>query len=161
MSTRFRLRTFAPFALVIPIASTALAQETRTPAVEPQLPVQVLPTGAEDAPRVTAFASRAAAAAEKSPEEKLREMVSESAEGLVAVRRPDGTVSMDLQGRFQSVIVAKQTEDGRFVMSCHTGEDAHHHALHAADILAGKAPKLNPTNSPVEIAEHKPALEEK
>src|ERR1051325_9939895 len=33
-------------------------------------------------------------------------------EGLVEVQHADGTVSMDLQGRFQNVTVAKKNDDG-------------------------------------------------
>lgn len=132
-------------ALGVPLLSgLAMAQEA--PAPKPnatQLPQQILPTGEEDAsPRAGEFAGRSAQSAQLTVEQKLREMTSESTEGLVAIRRDDGTIGMDLQGRFQSVLIATPTEDGRFVVSCHTGEDARAHAHHAAEIAAGKAPKL-------------------
>jgi hypothetical protein len=134
-------------ALGVPLLSAlAIAQEA--PPAKPnatQLPQQVLPTGEEDAsPRAGEFAARSAQGATQTVEQKLREMTSESTEGLTTVRRDDGTIGIDLQGRFQSVLIATPTKDGRFVISCHTGEDARAHAHHVAGIAAGKAPKLNP-----------------
>ncbi len=48
----------------------------------------------------------------------LRGLVSSSTDGLVQVRRPDGAVSMDLQGRFQNVLVAKKESDGTLTQAC-------------------------------------------
>jgi hypothetical protein len=48
----------------------------------------------------------------------LRGLVSQSTDGLVQVRRPDGGVSMDLQGRFQNVLVAKKESDGTVTQGC-------------------------------------------
>jgi hypothetical protein len=146
-------------ALGVPLLSAvALAQEAPT-----QLPQQVLPTGAEDAttPRAQEFAARAARSEAQSLEQKLREMTSESAEGLVTIRRDDGTIGIDLQGRFQSVLIATPTADGRFVVSCHTGEDARAHAHHAAAISAGKAPKLKVQSAQKTPATAPQVLEEK
>jgi hypothetical protein len=50
--------------------------------------------------------------------EGIKDMVSQSTEGLVQVRRADGTVSMDLQGRFQSVLLARKEADGSIVQGC-------------------------------------------
>lgn len=50
--------------------------------------------------------------------EGLKKLVNQSSEGLQQVQHADGSVSMDLQGRFQSVILAKKTDDGRVVQSC-------------------------------------------
>jgi hypothetical protein len=61
---------------------------------------------------------------ELTPEEKeklaagLREVINQSDEGLVQVHNPDGSVSMDLQGRFQDVAVAKRNDDGSVSQSC-------------------------------------------
>ncbi|HEX8501407.1 MAG TPA: hypothetical protein VF659_12565 [Pyrinomonadaceae bacterium] len=41
-----------------------------------------------------------------------------STEGLVEVRHEDGSVSMDLQGRFQSVTLAKRNDDGTVSTAC-------------------------------------------
>lgn len=151
-------------ALGVPLLSAlAVAQEAPAPTPNAtQLPQQVLPTGEGDASaRAEGFAARAAQSATQTVEQKLREMTSESTEGLETIRRDDGTVGIDVQGRFQSVLIAKQTEDGRFVVSCHTGEDARAHAHHAALITAGKAPKLKvqaprpPTASQPQVSEEK------
>ena len=42
----------------------------------------------------------------------------QSSDGLVSVQNPDGSVSMDLQGRFQNVILAKKNSDGTFDQTC-------------------------------------------
>jgi hypothetical protein len=41
-----------------------------------------------------------------------------STDGLVETRHEDGTVSVDLRGRFQNVTVAKRNEDGSVTSSC-------------------------------------------
>ncbi len=48
----------------------------------------------------------------------LKDMVSKSTEGLVEVRRANGAISMDLQGRFQSVMLARKEADGTVVQGC-------------------------------------------
>lgn len=50
--------------------------------------------------------------------EGLKKLVNQSMEGLQQVRHADGSVSMDLQGRFQSVALAKRTADGGVTQSC-------------------------------------------
>jgi cell division protein FtsB len=50
--------------------------------------------------------------------EQLKKMVNKSADGLKEVKRADGSVSMDLEGRFQHVVVAREREDGTLSMSC-------------------------------------------
>jgi hypothetical protein len=148
MNQRLRSRPVVlSLAMTLPLFSgLVFAQEAKAPKTNAaQLPHQILPTGEEDAtpsPRAQEFSARAAQSEQQTTEQKLREMTNESAEGLVTIHRTDGTIGMDLQGRFQSVMIATPTEDGRFVVSCHTGEDAREHAHHAAEIAAGKAPKL-------------------
>ena len=41
-----------------------------------------------------------------------------STDGLVEVRHADGTVSMDLQGRFQNVTLARKNDDGSVSEAC-------------------------------------------
>jgi ribosomal protein L25 (general stress protein Ctc) len=41
-----------------------------------------------------------------------------STDGLVEVKHEDGTVSMDLQGRFQNVMMAKKNDDGSVSTAC-------------------------------------------
>lgn len=45
-------------------------------------------------------------------------LVNQSDEGLKQVQRPDGSVSMNLEGRFQNVSVAQKNEDGSISQSC-------------------------------------------
>ena len=59
-----------------------------------------------------------------SPEEaqkladSLKHMLNKSTEGLVEERHADGSVSVDLQGRFQHVTVARKNQDGSVSQSC-------------------------------------------
>jgi hypothetical protein len=39
-------------------------------------------------------------------------------DGLVEERHADGTVSVDLQGRFQNVVLAKRNDDGSISSAC-------------------------------------------
>lgn len=48
----------------------------------------------------------------------LKQMVNQSTEGLVQVQHDDGSVSMDLEGRFQNVTVARVNQDGSVSQSC-------------------------------------------
>jgi hypothetical protein len=48
----------------------------------------------------------------------LATMVNQSTEGLDQVPHPDGSVSMDLEGRFQNVTVARVNKDGTVTTSC-------------------------------------------
>ncbi len=50
--------------------------------------------------------------------EGIKELVNQSTDGLKSVRHDDGSVSMDLEGRFQSVAVAKRDADGTLTQSC-------------------------------------------
>jgi hypothetical protein len=48
----------------------------------------------------------------------LADMVNQSTEGLEQVQHADGSVSMDLKGRFQNVTVARINQDGSLTQSC-------------------------------------------
>ena len=48
----------------------------------------------------------------------LAKMVNQSTEGLEQVQHEDGSVSMDLKGRFQNVTVARVNQDGSVTQSC-------------------------------------------
>lgn len=50
--------------------------------------------------------------------EGIKQLVKPTAEGLVEVRQAGGGVSMDLQGHFQNVSVAKKEADGSITQSC-------------------------------------------
>ena len=59
-----------------------------------------------------------------SPEEaqkladSLKHLLNKSTEGLVEERHADGSVSVDLQGRFEHVTVARKNQDGTISQSC-------------------------------------------
>lgn len=48
----------------------------------------------------------------------VKELANQSTEGLKQVQHPDGTVSVDLEGRFQNVAVARKEVDGTVTQSC-------------------------------------------
>ena len=48
----------------------------------------------------------------------IKQLANQSTDGLQSVRHADGSVSMDLQGRFQNIAVAKLDEDGKLTQSC-------------------------------------------
>ena len=48
----------------------------------------------------------------------LKQMVNQSTEGLVEVRHADGSVSVNLEDRFQNVTVARVNKDGSVAQSC-------------------------------------------
>ena len=50
--------------------------------------------------------------------EGIKPLVNQSDEGLKQVQRPDGSVSVNLEGRFQNVSVAQKNEDGTISQSC-------------------------------------------
>lgn len=50
--------------------------------------------------------------------EGLKKMVNKSAEGLKEVHHEDGSVTVDLEDRFQHVVFAREAEDGSLSMSC-------------------------------------------
>jgi hypothetical protein len=56
--------------------------------------------------------------------ERIKELVNQSTDGLKTVQHADGSVSMDLEGRFQSIAVARTDEDGKVVQSCVDNREA-------------------------------------
>lgn len=48
----------------------------------------------------------------------LKQAINQSTEGLVQTQHPDGSVSVDLEGRFQNVAVARINEDGSVSEGC-------------------------------------------
>ena len=73
----------------------------------------------------------------------LKDMVNQSTEGLEQVQHEDGSVSMDLKGRFQNVTVARVNQDGSVSQSCVDNPQA-------AGAFFGIDPKLieNPNGNP-------------
>jgi hypothetical protein len=129
---------------VLGAALISMAVASAVGAAEPaknatQLPNQVIPTDADvsAAPAAAAAARTTLARTVSQPsaeqlETQLRHMTSESAEGLVAVRKAGKSRQVNLDDRFMSVAVARQTTDGGTEVSCLTGEDAVK-AVHAAE----------------------------
>lgn len=58
----------------------------------------------------------------------LERMVNTSSEGLVEQRLADGTVLVDLQGRFQSAMVATIGPDGKVSTNCFSKSPEHKHS---------------------------------
>jgi hypothetical protein len=50
--------------------------------------------------------------------EGIKQLINPTTDGLVQVRHANGMVSMDLQGHFQNVSVAKKEADGSISQSC-------------------------------------------
>ncbi len=73
-----------------------------------------------------------APAAEKLQALRLGSGASRSSEGLREIMLPDGTVALDLQGRFRSFSVAKLGKDGSIVTGCVTSENDAERFLRAA-----------------------------
>jgi hypothetical protein len=80
----------------------------------------------------------------------LQKMLSRSTEGLQPVYRGNGMVSLDLQGRFMSVSVARISDDGHLETDCVYGLEA------AEAFLAGDQPAPG-VETPVSLT---PAREE-
>jgi len=57
---------------------------------------------------------------------ELEEALSRSGEGLVEVHHPDGSVSIDLQGRFQNASMARIDSSGKLHTTCVNSADAAH-----------------------------------
>ena len=111
-----RLPRALVFGLAVLLVGGVAVAAPEKPKAKKQKPHQVVPTGAEDAAVPTADQILA--------EQALEEMTSRSTEGLEAVEHPDGTVSVDLEGRFMSIVVATPTAAGGHAVSCATGHDA-------------------------------------
>ncbi len=74
----------------------------------------------------------------------LKKMLNKSAEGLTEVQHEDGSTSMELEGRFRSVVVAREREDGSLSMSCVDNPKAAASALGIDEKLLTE-PKTVPT----------------
>lgn len=85
--------------------------------------------------------------------EGLRVMLNRSSEGLDQVRHADGSVTVDLQGRFQNVTVARVNDDGSVTRSCIDNPEA------AADFFRLDPQLLgveSPANQPEKPAQRNP-----
>jgi hypothetical protein len=86
----------------------------------------------------------------------FKQMVNQSTDGLVQVRHADGSVSMDLEGRFQNVAVARVNKDGSVTQSCVDNPQA-------AGAFFGIDPKLieNQSNMRTVVNRRKPEVGKK
>lgn len=123
-SSRFRVLIVAAASALL-IAGAASADKPDKP--KKQKPRQVLDTGVELVP------------SDPAGEAALEQMTSRSSEGLTVVRHDNGMLSVDLEGRFMSVMVATQAADGTAALSCLTGSQAVKSASAAQTVKAWKA----------------------
>lgn len=114
---------------VVSLAAPALAGDDPAAAAPPeqtanQAPAEVAPTVA--AAGLVAYIDPATGGLTATPTEEQRAamrtalaaLVNDSDEGLVEVTLPDGSVVMDLQGRFQEAVVVQVASDGTQHMQC-------------------------------------------
>lgn len=90
--------------------------------------------------------------------EGMAEYLSTSTEGLQPVRHDNGAVSVDLQGRFQNITIAKIEADGSISQRCVTSKEEARQFLTQSTKKPATKP-VAPTSAPLPKA--KPALEEK
>jgi hypothetical protein len=115
---RFRMVILAAASAMI-FAGTALADKPAEKGKK-QKPRQVLDTGVELVP------------ADPSGEAALEQMTNRSSDGLTVVQHDNGMLSVDLEGRFMSVMMATPNTDGTHSLSCLTGSQARKHAAAGA-----------------------------
>ena len=73
--------------------------------------------------------------------EALAEMINTSSEGLKEVTLADGTVIVDLKGRFRSAMVATIDKDGKVRTNCLSSDPKHKHADSCSATHKDEAPK--------------------
>jgi len=129
-SRRFQIISVATIVIIFAIAATAIsmqASKSEKPNEEPatsrdrgSLRNQSLPMrSGQDGQQLTQAQIRPLSQAEaQQMAEGLKALVNQSTEGLKQVHHADGSVSMDLDGRFQSVTLAKKAENGKVAQSC-------------------------------------------
>jgi hypothetical protein len=76
----------------------------------------------------------------------VKELVNDSAEGLTVVKEPDGSLSLDHQGRFQNVTIAKMNRDGSVSTECVTNAEQARRFLEHSRLKAA-AGATTPTNA--------------
>lgn len=102
--------------------------------------------------------------------EGMKPYVDTSIEGLVPVHHEDGTVSVDLQGRFQNVTIAKMEANGTIRQTCVQSQaEARRFLLQNVEASAQRSGKPAPAPAtlpaspakPKPVAQTKPVYEEK
>lgn len=72
--------------------------------------------------------------------EGMAPLVNDSAEGLTVVERPDGSLFLDHQGRFQNVSVAKTNADGTVSIECASSLEQIRQFLSQKKVALGATP---------------------
>jgi hypothetical protein len=135
---------FVAFAAALALASGAATPADAAKREKKQKPRQVHPTGEEDA--------KVPSVAELQAEVALGQMTSRSDEGLTVVQHENGMASMDLEGRFMSVMVAKEGATGAQCVDTHA-------KVQKARTAGPEAPPV--AAAPSTAPKVAPALEEK
>jgi hypothetical protein len=82
--------------------------------------------------------------------QQVKPLVNRSTQGLVQVQHPNGSISMNLQERFQNVILAKKEANGAITNACVDTPEAAAAFLQIDPQSVGTAPI---TNQPAELAD--------
>lgn len=118
---RVSLTTLLLAALVLAAASVTVISRQRARAAERQTQMaektNFVKAAHQDA-QLTAESPDLTAEEAQKLAAGLKDLVNQSTEGLSEVKHADGSSSVDLQGRFQNVTVAKINKDGSISQSC-------------------------------------------
>lgn len=83
--------------------------------------------------------------------EGIKQLVNQSTDGLVEVRHANGAVSMNLQGRFQDVLLAKKEADGSVSQACVNNVDSAAAFFEIDPALLGSSAPISRTSLKPEI----------
>lgn len=128
-SRRFQIMSVVAIVIVFAIAATAISmqaskaekpnKETTSSAASNSRSNPLPMRSTQDWHQVTQAQIRPLTQAEaQEMAQGLKKLLNQSTDGLEHVRHADGSVSVDLQGRFQSVVLAKKSGDGNVTQSC-------------------------------------------
>jgi hypothetical protein len=81
----------------------------------------------------------------------IQQLANQSTDGLVQKQRPNGAVSIDLQGRFQNVMLAKKEADGTVAQACVDNVDTAAAFLEIDPQLVGGKPRTAPLPGKLEV----------
>lgn len=85
--------------------------------------------------------------------EGLKQMINNSTEGLEAKQNADGSVSIDLQDRFQSVTLARVNQDGKVVTACVDNAEAAGEFLGIDPRMIDETAKAGRNKKPVSVTQ--------
>jgi hypothetical protein len=150
MSWRSTLRAFIPLAAVACLVAMAPTGGTDA---GPDTAAETSVGSSEYAPRAALRAyldpetgrlgTRPAQASPLSLDPGTREALRRDSEGLVEVHHPDGSISMHLQGRFQSATVVRIGDDGKVMICSENVEDVNRALAESTiDEATGRTPEV-------------------